>query len=216
VPGDRAALILVMHHVLTDGVGGLAVLAALGMTVSTSAPSPFRSRRLERGRCSPRPGGTGLPLSEAFRATPRGPGRVTRELGISINRPRLAARISLNQPTGRRRRLTVVQVCLTPLLEEAHRRGCTLNDAVLVAVTGAMVAVLRRRGERPGELVVSVPISVRRTATVDHVGNQTSVVPLAIPSLSDRATFCSTSRRCRAPAVERHGGPPPDRWAPGL
>ena len=73
-----------------------------------------------------------------------------------------------------------------PLLDEAHRRGCRLNDLVLTAVAGAMAEVLRRRGEQPAELVVSVPISARRTATADHLGNQTGVVPLVIPTLSDQ------------------------------
>jgi hypothetical protein len=71
-----------------------------------------------------------------------------------------------------------------PLLEVAHRRRCTLNDLVLLAVTGALAAILRRRGEEPSELVVSVPISARRAATADQLGNQTGVVPLAIPTLS--------------------------------
>jgi hypothetical protein len=73
-----------------------------------------------------------------------------------------------------------------PLLEVAHRRRCTLNDLVLVAVTGALAAILRLRGEEPSELVVSVPISARRAATTDQLGNQTGVVPLAIPTLSDQ------------------------------
>ena len=75
---------------------------------------------------------------------------------------------------------------MTPLLENAHRRGCRLNDLVLTSVAGAMSEVLRRRGEQPGELIVSVPISARRTATANHLGNRTGVVPLAIPTLSDQ------------------------------
>ena len=39
--GDRAALILVMHHALTDGVGGLAVLAALGDDGPDVGADPF-------------------------------------------------------------------------------------------------------------------------------------------------------------------------------
>jgi len=75
---------------------------------------------------------------------------------------------------------------LMPLLEVAHRRRCKLNDLVLVAVTGALAAILDLRGEEPSELVVSVPISARRAATADQLGNQTGVVPLAIPTLSDQ------------------------------
>lgn len=44
LPGDRSALVLVLHHVLADGLGGLAVLAALtdgapGTDRSSSQPS---------------------------------------------------------------------------------------------------------------------------------------------------------------------------------
>lgn len=98
----------------------------------------------------------------------------------------MAARTSLNRPTGPRRRLTTVELPLMPLLEVAHRRRCKLNDLILVAVTGALAAILRLRGEEPSELVVSVPISARRAATADQLGNQTGVVPLAIPTLSDQ------------------------------
>ena len=183
---DRAALILVMHHALTDGVGGLAVLAALGdggpaIGADHFPQAPPRARSL---------------LAAAWRDRAVALGKVPgglrsgldglRELGLRTRRPTLIARTSLNRPTGARRRLSTVQVPLMPLLDDAHRRGCRLNDLVLTAVTGAMAAVLRQRGEQPGEFVVSVPISGRRTATANHLGNQTGVVPLRIPTLSDQ------------------------------
>ena len=182
---EHAALILVMHHALTDGVGGLAVLAALGddgpdIAADSFPLPPPRTRSLFAAAWRDR----AVALSQV-------PGRLRsgrdglRELGLRTRRPTLVARTSLNRPTGPRRRLTTVQVPLVPLLDDAHRRGCRLNDLVLTAVAGAMAEVLRRRGERPAELVVSVPISARRTATADHLGNQTGVVPLVIPTLSD-------------------------------
>ena len=127
-----------------------------------------------------------------------------RELGIRVRRPRLAAPTSLNRPTGSRRRLTTLELPLTPLLEAAHRRGCKLNDLVLVAVTGALAVVLRRRGEEPSELVVSVPISARRAATADQLGNQTGVIPLAIPTLADQD---ERLRRITAMSHSRSGIP---------
>ncbi len=162
---EHAALILVMHHALTDGVGGLAVLAALEDegpdTAADSFPlPPPRTRSLFAAAWRDR----AVALSQV-------PGRLRsgrdglRELGLRARRPTLVARTSLNRPTGPRRRLTTVQVPLMPLLDDAHRRGCRLNDLVLTAVAGAMAEVLRRRGERPAELVVSVPISARRAAT---------------------------------------------------
>ena len=58
-----------------------------------------------------------------------------------------------------------------------------------------MAEVLRRRGEQPGELVVSVPISARRAATAGHLGNQTGVVPLRDPD----------TLRSGRPPEEHHG-----------
>jgi diacylglycerol O-acyltransferase len=202
---DRAALILVMHHAMTDGVGGLAVLAALGDDSTDAVIDPFPQpppplRAVAAAAWRDRVVALST-IPSRFRRGRQGLG----ELGIRARRPRLAARTSLNRPTGPRRRLTTVELPLIPLLDVAHRRGCKLNDLVLVAVTGALAAVLRRRGEQPGELVVSVPISARRTAaTANQLGNQTGVVPLAIPTLSDQD---ARLRRITAMSHSRTGAP---------
>jgi diacylglycerol O-acyltransferase len=183
---DRAALVLVMHHAMTDGVGGLAVLAALGdngvepATDTFPAPSPpLRSVAADAWR--------------ARTAALAGiPGRLRvgrlglRELGLGTQAPTLATRTSLNRTTGAGRRLTTVDVPLARLAHVGHSLGCTVNDILLTAVAGAMAGTLERRGERPTELVVSVPISLRRGTTADTLGNQTGVVPLRIPTLTDQ------------------------------
>jgi diacylglycerol O-acyltransferase len=183
---DGAALILVMHHAMTDGVAGLAILAALGDDNTTAEtdyfpqpPPPLRSVAAAAWRDR-------VIALTTIPSRLRSGSQGLRELGIRVRRPRLAAPTSLNRPTGSRRRLTMVELPLAPLLEVAHRRGCKLNDLVLVAVTGALAVVLRQRGDEPSELVVSVPISARRSATANQLGNQTGVIPLAIPTLSDQ------------------------------
>jgi diacylglycerol O-acyltransferase / wax synthase len=62
-PTGPAGLIVVVHHVLTDGIGGLAVLAALADDAAAAAPGPFPQpaptvaalRADARGRWRPRP-----------------------------------------------------------------------------------------------------------------------------------------------------------------
>jgi hypothetical protein len=71
-------------------------------------------------------------------------------------------------------------------VEAAHRQGCTVNDLVLAAVTGALSTVLQRRGEKPVELVVSIPVSTRRATTAADLGNHTGILPLRIPVIGKR------------------------------
>lgn len=83
---------------------------------------------------------------------------------------------------------------------------------MVAAVTGAMLAVLRARGERPGRLVVSVPISGRRTATADRLGNVTGVRPVSVPAIvddEDRLTriVAATSAAHGQSARASSGGP---------
>jgi hypothetical protein len=174
-----------MHHALADGIGGLAVLAALsdgGIDPEPMVfPQPAPARRsLARAARHDRMVAWGR-LPSRIRAGRQG----MRELAGA--RPRTAAaRTTLNRATGPRRRLTSVNVALAPLIDLAHRRGVTVNDLVLTAVSGAVGTVLLRRGEHLHELMVSEPISARRSATVAELGNQTGVVVLPIITDPDR------------------------------
>lgn len=170
--GTPSALVLVMHHVLTDGLGGLAVLGALadappGTFAESPAPVPAAPLR-------------GRPSSHSIRTTLSG----LRELGLG-RRPRLAARTSLNRPTGQVRRLAVTGAPLGQVRAAAHRAGGTVNDVVVAAVVGALQEVLRHRGERPEALVVSVPVSARRGTDARSLGNEVGVRPIRVPTLED-------------------------------
>jgi hypothetical protein len=60
-----------------------------------------------------------------------------------------------------------------------------VNDCLLVAVTGAIEHLLDTRGEHPGALVVSVPISSRRSTTSADLGNQVGVMPVRVDLRGD-------------------------------
>jgi WS/DGAT/MGAT family acyltransferase len=184
--GHDSALVLAAHHCLADGLGGLAVLAALcdegaARTPATASfPSPV-----------PRPSEL---AGEAWRARAHAARRLPRHLAdsaagvrelVGTGRPRLAARTSLNRPTGAARRLTCVTVPLHDVVDAAHARDCTVNDLVLSAVVGALGAVLRGRGEQVSELIASVPVSDRRSTSAERLGNHTGVMPLAVPLVVD-------------------------------
>lgn len=157
---DRAALILVMHHAMTDGVGGLAVLTALGDDGVDRATDTFPEA------CPSLQAATG----QAWRARAMHltgilsrlsvgrPG--VREIGLGRHAPGLAARTSLNRPTGTGRRLTTLDVPLARLTDVAHSRGCTVNDIILTAVAGAMAEALnptRGAADRAGHLGAGLP-----------------------------------------------------------
>jgi hypothetical protein len=170
LPGGHLALVLVLHHVLADGIGGLAVLAALA-DAPPPAPAPV---------AAPEPGAR--PGSPAPRPSLRS---ASRELGGA--RPRAAPATSLNRPTGPRRAIVTATVDLAPLRAAAHASGATVNDLLLVATTGAAAQVLAGRGEFPSALVVSVPVSARPGTGAGELGNQVGVMPVWVPLGEGRA-----------------------------
>jgi len=181
---DRSAVVVVFHHVLADGIGGLAILGRLadGATDGTDPGFPRRppSRRellLDAVRYRAR----------AIGRFPAALGRVrsaVTELGAG-HRGVSAPRCSLNRPIGRRRALAVVRANLAAVRAVAHSQGGTVNDVIVTAVTGALRTVLAERGEDVGRLVVSMPVSARRQASVEELGNQVGVIPVEVPTTGD-------------------------------
>jgi WS/DGAT/MGAT family acyltransferase len=149
---DSTGLVIVMNHVLADGIGGLAVLAKLVDAVPGRPPSDpkalfpapaprARARAADAWRAehatSP-PGGSLRQIRQGFA-----------ELGGTCP-PRRIPPTTLNRPTGPRRRLDVVAADLAAIRELGHAHGGTVNDVILAAVTGALRAMLASRGEELG------------------------------------------------------------------
>jgi diacylglycerol O-acyltransferase / wax synthase len=246
-----AALVLVIHHVLTDGIGGLAMLASLvdgGVGGEADGTRGTGERPAENGRPEdgqPHEGPIGERRPADWRPTERGrpaggstvgsfprPAPTRRELLVeaAAGRARVVAhplvglrllraavtelragatgrvpRCSLNRPTGPRRRFAVARADLAAVRAAGHAQGGTVNDVVLAAVAGALRSVLRQRGERPGRLVASVPVSARRAAGTATLGNQVGVRPVELPDLDDPARrLAAVARTTRAlPDVPR-------------
>jgi len=155
-----AAVVVVLHHVLADGLGGVNVLATLVDPGAPAAAVPFPRARpavssLARDAWLTRLGGV-------RRAA--GSWRLLRRAMFAGGglRPAPAARCSLVQRTGPRRRLAVIRLDRTRLAAAAHRYGATTNDAVLVAVGSALHQVLLARGELVDPVAIAVPVSGRR------------------------------------------------------
>jgi diacylglycerol O-acyltransferase / wax synthase len=183
IASGQIALVLVFHHVLADGIGGLAVLANL---VDGATPPP------------PSASGTAIPsrlrlAADAWTARletlrhPIGHLRRLRSGLAELGSPRAlhAPPNSLNQPTGPRRHLAVVRTDLQAVHHLARRHEASVNDVVLTAVTGALHTLLDHRGERADDLTVSVPVSIRPTATAAQLGNQVGTMPVMLPATGD-------------------------------
>lgn len=202
--GGQVGIVIAFHHVLADGIGGLAVLRGLVDDPSSSAPEADPRALVRR----PRPGPTRIQLfadSAAARAhsiahLPRSAPRLWQaaaELGVA--RPALAPRCSLNVATGPRRRADLVQADLERVRRVARDHGATVNDVMLVVIAGALGALLRHRGERLAEIVVSVPITARVATTTTDLGNRTGVMPVRVPtSGSATARLARTAELTRA------------------
>ncbi|WP_413250255.1 wax ester/triacylglycerol synthase domain-containing protein [Sinomonas flava] len=198
--GDAAALVFIAHHVMADGLGGLAVLSALGDDgpepgAAPALPAPVPTPPVPP---FPQPGPTRRELfADAWRerlsalaTAPRAlatAARGLRELGLTRRRRSHGATTSFNRPTGSTRSVRTVALPLEDVLGAAHARGCTLNDLVLVAVSGALASTLRSRGEAHRSFVVSVPITPRGPREAAALGNINGIVPTEVPADPDPA-----------------------------
>ena len=172
----RVGLVLVLHHVLADGIDGLAML---GRLVDGAEPGPTRM--------FPQPAPARRRLAaEAFRSRLRSLGRIgagARALrtmvtgGSGVPVPR-AVDCSILHVTGTRRRFVAVGAELAPLRAAGRRHGGTVNDVLLTAVGGALHTLLERRGEQVEAFRVAVMVAGRRAASADAPGNQ--AVPLVV------------------------------------
>jgi diacylglycerol O-acyltransferase / wax synthase len=220
--GGAVAAILVVHHVMTDGIGGLAVLAALVDEAPPPSPVPFPRpapdvRSLRREALLTRVRAV-LRLPEAVsallaaRRELRPPGRDVepatadapqRRRADGTRTPLFAPRTSLNVPTGRGRRYAITALPLADVRSVTRSVGATVNDVVLCGVAVALRDQLTARGEYPDRLVASVPITRRRSTRATDLGNDAGTMPVQLP-LDAREPL--ERLRAIAAATRRHKG----------
>lgn len=191
---DGAAVIIVVHHAVADGIGGLAVLTEL-------MDPPSRSGEAPRSRSgSPHPG----PID-------------TQRVGPKDRRwhPSRPQRSSINQPIGPRRHLAVAETSLAPVVLTARRHGATVNDLLLVAAVDALHTALAAEGENVSSLTVSVPVSRRSTTTATNLGNEVGVMPVSVPCegpMLDRLRHVAATTQRRRAAGHPGQRDVPGRW----
>ena len=197
--GGGAALIVVFHHVLADGVGGLAVLASLvddttETVAETEAQAQAQAQAHDRLFPVRIPSLKQLAVETAtgrLQSARQWPAASRRLRGAAFQlRPALdgrPARSSLNKATGPRRCLATVRVDLDQIRQAAHAHQATVNDVVLSATAAALHRILAIRDEQVDHFVISVPFSTRRHASADNLGNQSGVIHLRVTGVGDPA-----------------------------
>jgi WS/DGAT/MGAT family acyltransferase len=204
---DRSALLVVVHHALADGVGGLSILASLADPGGRSEDRTFPQAA---------PGVRSLFADALARKCQAASGVATswRLLRSAMSagggfRPVPITPCSLMHPTGPRRGVIVVRTRRDDVRAFAHQYGATTNDAVLVAVAAALRQLLEGRGERLDTVVITVPVSGRNAEQAPALGNMVSPLLVPVPTagaISERlARVAETVRAGKASA----SGPPP-------
>ncbi|CAM3853037.1 wax ester/triacylglycerol synthase domain-containing protein [Smaragdicoccus niigatensis] len=191
----KVGLVIVVDHVVSDGIGGLAALGSLVDGAPPISPEPLPHRR-------PTPSELRAEAVRSWLRTLKQSGGAIRGLAASLRsahrvRPARAADCTLLAVTGPKRRFAVVRGDLAAIHTETHRRGATVNDAVLAAIGGALRTLLAHRGEHIDEFVVSEPVSVRATATAGALGNRVNEMLVAVPA-AGAARLGEIARRTRA------------------
>ncbi|HSP75848.1 MAG TPA: wax ester/triacylglycerol synthase domain-containing protein [Cryobacterium sp.] len=203
-PDHQAALIIVFHHVLADGIGGLAVLASL-VDGAPAGPDPAFPRPVPSVRKLVTDAARGR-----LRSLRRLPATLAR-IGSAVtelrpdSRHRLAP-TSLNRPTGARRRFLSIRVSLDRVHSAAHAHRATVNDVVLTAIGGALHRLLEQRGECLDRFVLSVPFSERRQTTAGELGNRSGIIPITVPGVGDPVARLESVARTTQAAKEAPPG----------
>ena len=206
LPGGRFAVLVVVHHLLADGLAGMRLLASL-LDGDADAPRPdppprspnplpshrelvwdnVRSRRRpSRGR---RREPCGRPAARARRAIAQ-----YRETTSDLSEP--LPRTSLPRVVGPSRRMSVAAAPLQPLRAAAHAQGATINDLLLGAVTHGLRDLLTARGECRESLFVRtiVPVALDRSRQAASL----MIVDLPVGEPDQTRALAAITERTRA------------------
>ncbi|MEV4702928.1 wax ester/triacylglycerol synthase domain-containing protein [Actinoplanes sp. NPDC049316] len=147
--GGGSALIIVVHHVVADGINGMTILGRLADRLAAG----------EDPRPAPPPPAAPPRPSPPMRRIARLRRLVLATVAAGGLAPERAEPCSLTGRTGPHRRAAVVTAGVPGLRATAHRHGATVHAALLVAVASTLHRVLARRGESVGSVVMAVPVA---------------------------------------------------------
>jgi len=197
--GGQAAVVLKIHHSLTDGVGGILIAEQVLDSTregSTRAPADEPEQHL-RGTLADvvawnSAAGLGLLRHSVIAAGSllrrtmtdpvglvRGGGALTRSLA-RLTRPVISTLSPVMTARSTGRALAVLEVPLDELTAAARRAGCTVNDAYLTAVLIGVREYHRHHDATVGHLRLTMPINVR-SPDDPMGGNRVTLARFAVP-----------------------------------
>lgn len=188
----RVGLFLRLHHVVADGIAGLATLGAL------LDPRDEQGGEGHPWVARPRPTSRQLLLDnlerrvEAFAHALRSASRVGRSVrsltaAWPATRELLAGppgpSTSLDGVIGQDRVLAVARSSLADVSAVARAHDATINDVLLAMIAGGLRSLLLSRGENVEglQLPVYVPMSLRRGREEGPAGNDISQIIVRLP-----------------------------------
>jgi len=212
--GERAAMAMKVHHSVTDGVGGMELLAHFVDLVSDAPERPDHeipaaiapedadmlgltrqsvghTCRRVTGIARRAPGTVGRATCRAIR-DPFGATsevvRTTRSVARTLA-PATAPMSPIMVGRGLTRRLAVLDVALDEMRRVAKATNASLNDVFVAAVLGGVRHYHERHGAEPQQLRMTLPINLRQ-GDDDAGGNRFAParfpVPAAIEDPRDR------------------------------
>jgi WS/DGAT/MGAT family acyltransferase len=208
--GDRAALAMKVHHSITDGVGGMALLTELvdlerepALADEDLDTPPLPEPETLSGMALVRDSIThttrrvlgitlripGRVTSNAFAAVrdPLGAAANTVSTARSVGRllaPATAPMSPLMKDRGLGRCLAMLNLGLDDLRRTSKATGGSINDVFLAAVVGGLARYHERHGAAVDSLRMSLPINLR-TSDDDAGGNRFAPARFAVPAAVD-------------------------------
>ena len=219
LPGDRVALFVKLHHVIADGIAGVATIGTFLDTAPGAAPAPGRAwapapapgardllaDNLQRHAGELRRACSALTRPAATARQAHAAWRAMRELSTAEPAPAT----SLNRVVGPDRSLALIRSSLDQVKQIAHAQHATVNDVLLAVAAGGVRGLLRARGEPVGDLTVriDVPVTLRPAQDRDQArGNLIGqfVVALPIGVSEPQQRLAQITAQTAAGKAERH------------
>jgi diacylglycerol O-acyltransferase len=223
--GGRAALVMKVHHALTDGIGGMQLALELFdlepvPPAEVSDAADARVAEVEPpalvgiGRVWKRAGGLAggavrstVPVAKHIVRHPAASLTSSYETLLSIGRvvaPVHETMSPIMKGRGVARHLDLLEVQLTDLKRAAAAAGGSLNDGFMAAATGGLRRYHERSGAPVDELRVTLPISLR-TPQDPPGGNHITLIRFPVPVAEADPASCirAFGRLCHTAREER-------------